>query len=283
MVTVATDGTGQFTTIQGAVSSVEAGTTPIRIDVKPGTYTENLTISRSNVTICGQDPKTTIISYAVSGSSEAAATRVSGNHFAAVNVTFENSSALGSAQAIALLASGTQQQFYNCRFVSYQDTLYTKSGSQYFKNCYVQGNTDYIFGAATAVLESCSIVNVSAGTAVTAPNTAASTTYGIVIVDGTLTATSNVSAGSVALGRPWGASGSTTYLNSYLGSHISAVGWVAMSGNAVSGARFAEYKSTGPGANPSQRAKGSVELTDAQAAQYTLSNIFGGWVPTFSQ
>lgn len=283
VITVAADGSGQFSTVQSAVNSIAAGTTPVRIDLKPGTYTENLTISRQNITLCGQDPMTTVITYTVSGSSEATATRVSGNGFAAVNVTFENSSALGSGQAVALLASGTQQQFYNCRFVSYQDTLYTKSGSQYFKNCYVQGNTDYVFGAATAVLDNCSIYTISGGTAVTAPNTAASTTYGIVFLGGSLTAASTVSAGSQALGRPWGAAGSTTYLNTTLGAHISTVGWVAFNTNTVAGARFAEYKTTGPGAHPTQRAAGSSQLTDTQAAQYTIANIFGGWVPTFSQ
>jgi pectin methylesterase-like acyl-CoA thioesterase len=283
-ITVAADGSGQFPSVQAAVNSIASGTTPIRIDIKPGTYTENLTIgNRANITLCGQDAMTTIVTFAASGSSEATATRVSGNNFAAANITFENSSPLGSGQAVALLASGNQQQFLNCRFVSYQDTLYTKSGSQYFKNCYVQGNTDYVFGAGTAVLDNCTIYNVSGGTAVTAPNTASATAYGIVFLGGTLTAASTVSAGSVALGRPWGATGSTTYLNTSLGAHISAVGWVPFGTTPVAGARFAEYKSTGAGSHPTMRAAGTTQLTDTQAAQYTIANILNGWVPSFSQ
>jgi pectin methylesterase-like acyl-CoA thioesterase len=284
VLTVAADRSGQFATVQAALSSIASGSSPVRIDIAPGTYKENLTIAnRTNIALCGRDPMATIITFAMSGSSEATATRVSANSFSAENITFENSSPLGSGQAVALLASGAQQQFRNCRFVSFQDTLYTKSGSQYFKNCYVQGNTDYVFGAATAILDNCSIYNVSGGTAVTAPNTAAATPYGIVFLGGSLTAASSVQAGSVALGRPWGAAGSTTYLNVSLGSHISAVGWVPFGNTPVAGARFAEYKSTGPGAHPNMRAAGTTQLTDAQAAQYTIATIFGGWVPSFSQ
>jgi pectinesterase len=182
---------------------------------------------------------------------------------------------------VALNATGQRQQYLNCRFVGYQDTLYTHSGSQYFRNCYVQGNTDYVFGGATAVLDNCEVRNVEGGSAVAAPNTDIGVPYGIVFLGGKFTAASGVSSKSVGLGRPWGADGAAAYLHVDLGAHIVAAGFVPMSDNQPENARFHEYQSTGAGANASARP--AYQLTSSQAASYTTATIFGGWTPSYSQ
>ena len=206
---------------------------------------------------------------------------VSANDFSATQLTIQNGYGTGS-QAVALRTTGQRQQFNNCRFVGYQDTLYTHSGTQYFRNCYVQGNTDYVFGGATAVLQDCEARNVAGGSAVTAPSTAASTAYGIVFLGGHFTAASGVNSSSVALGRPWGADGAAAFLNCALDAHILAAGFTSMSGNDPANARFREYQSTGAGANASGRA--SYQMTASAAANYTIANIFGGaWTPSYSQ
>ena len=212
-ITVAKDGSGQFTTVQAAVNSIASGSaTHIRIDIKAGTYTEKVTIaSRSNLCLVGISNTTTILSYndsnaSVGSTSGSASVFVSANDFSAANLTIQNSYGSGS-QAVALRTTGQRQQFLNCRFVGYQDTLYTHNGSQYFRNCYVQGNTDYVFGGATAVLENCEARNVEGGSAVTAPNTDIGAPYGIVFLGGKFTAVSSVQANSVAMGRPWGVDG----------------------------------------------------------------------------
>lgn len=286
-ITVAKDGSGQFSTVQAAVDSISSGSTAhIRIDIKAGTYTEKLTIaSRTNLCLVGASTTTTILSYgdsnaAVGSTSGSASVYISANDFSAANLTIQNTYGSGS-QAVALRTTGQRQQFLNCRFVGYQDTLYTHNGSQYFRDCYVQGNTDYVFGGATAVLQNCEVRNVEGGYAVAAPNTDASTAYGIVFLGGQFTAASEVTANSVALGRPWGADGFAAFLNVNLGSHIPAAGFVAMSGNEPQNARFHEYGSTGAGANTSSRS--SYQLTASQAASYTIANIFGSWTPTYSQ
>ena len=286
-ITVAKDGSGQFTTVQAAVNSIASGSSAhIRIDIKAGTYTEKLTIaSRTNLCMVGASATTTILSYgddnvAAGGTSASASVAISANDFSAANLTFQNSFGSGS-QAVALHTTGLRQQFLNCRFVGYQDTLYTHSGSQYIRDCYVQGNTDYVFGGATAVLQNCEVRNVAGGSATTAPNTALATAYGIVFLGGKFTAASGVAASSVALGRPWGADGFAAFLNADLGAHIAAAGFVVMSTNQPQAARFHEYGSTGAGANTSSRS--SYQLTASQAAAYTLANIFGSWTPTYSQ
>ncbi|HEY5284355.1 MAG TPA: pectinesterase family protein, partial [Polyangia bacterium] len=232
-ITVAKDGSGQFTTVQAAVNSIASGSsTHTRIDIKAGTYTEKLTIaSRTNLCMVGESATTTILSFGDSnasagGTAVSASVTISANDFSAANLTFQNSFGSGS-QAVALRTTGQRQQFLNCRFVGYQDTLYTHSGTQYFRNCYVQGNTDYVFGGATAVLQNCEVRNVEGGSATCAPNTDIGTAYGIVFLGGKFTAVSGVK--SVALGRPWGAAGFAAFLNVDLGAHIAAAGFVAMS------------------------------------------------------
>lgn len=277
---------GDFTSVQAAIDSIPSGNSPTRIDIGPGTYTEKITIaSRSNLCLVGEDPMTTILSYnhsnaSVGSTSGSASVHVSADDFSAAHLTIENSYGSGS-QAVALRLTGDRQQFYDCRFVGYQDTLYTHEGSQYFRDCYVQGNTDYVFGHATAILQNCEARNVEGGSAVVAPNTELSQSYGIIFLGGRFTAVSSIKSDSVALGRPWGQDGAAAYLNVELGAHIASEGFVEMSGNNPLNARFREYGSTGPGASPD--AHPSYQMNATEAANYTVANVFMGWVPSYSQ
>jgi Pectinesterase len=137
--------------------------------------------------------------------------------------------------------------------------------------------------AATAVFDNCTVKNVGGGTAATAPNTDQAVPYGLVFLGGQLTADASVKAGSVALGRNWGAYGAAAFLRTTLGAHISGVGWSPMGENTLDTARFSEYKTTGPGATLNSRASQSKQLNDQQSANYTLATIFGAWVPSFSK
>jgi pectin methylesterase-like acyl-CoA thioesterase len=285
-ITVAKDGSGQFDKVQAAVDSISNGSSePIRIDIKAGTYTEKLTIaSRTNLCLVGEDATQSILTYndsnaKVGSTSGSASVLVSANDFSATQLTFQNSYGSGS-QAVALRTTGQRQQFLKCRFVGYQDTLYVHEGTQYFRDCYVQGNTDYVFGHATAILENCEVRNVEKGSAVAAPNTDAGTAYGIVFLGGHFTATPGISG--VALARPWGAEGAAAFLKATLDGHISSAGFTSMSGNDPANARFGEYQSTGAGANASARS--SYQMSDSEAANYTISKIYGGaWTPSYSQ
>jgi pectinesterase len=286
-ITVAKDGSGQFTTVGAAINSIASGSsTHVRIDIKAGTYTEKLTIaSRTNLCLVGASNTTTILSYGdssatVGSTSGSASVLISANDFSAANLTIQNSYGTGS-QAVALRTTGQRQQFLNCRFVGYQDTLYTHSGTQYFRDCYVQGNTDYVFGGATAVLENCEVRNVEGGSATSAPNTDIGTAYGIVYLGGKFTAASGVKANSVGLGRPWGADGAATFIRADLGAHIASAGFVPMSNNQPENARFHEYQSTGSGANAAARS--SYQLSASQAASYTVATVLAGWTPSYSQ
>ena len=297
VVTVAPSG-ASFTSVQAALNSLsKTNTTPTQIRIAPGTYKEKLSIQVPNITLCGQTGKasSTILTYSDNantsngnggtlGTTGGASTNLSSNNVSVENITFANSTPLGGSQAVALLVSGNQVQFRNCRFLSFQDTLYVRKAKQYFKDCYVEGTVDFIFGDATAVFDNCTVKSVSGGgTAATAPNTDQAVPYGLVFLGGQLTADTSVKAGSVALGRNWGAYGAAAYLRTTLGAHISGVGWSPMGSNTLDTARFSEYKTTGPGATPSSRASQSKQLTDQQSSNYTLATIFGAWVPSFSK
>ncbi len=108
----------------------------------------------------------------------------------------------------------------------------------------------------------------------------------LVFLGGQLTASASISAGSMALGRNWGAYGAAAFLHTQLGAHIKPVGWLAMGSNTLDTARFSEFQTTGPGASASAlaaRASQSKQLTTQDAANYTLTKIFGAWVPSYSK
>ncbi|WP_434045795.1 MULTISPECIES: pectinesterase family protein [Sorangium] len=295
LIEVNRDGTGDFTTIQAAINSVaRSNTTPTILRIAPGTYSEKLIVDRPHVTLCGQpgQAEATVLTYGDSattpngaggelGTSGSFSVNISASDVSAENITIANSTGPG-VQAVALLVSGSRVQFRRCRFLGYQDTLYVKNGTQYFRDCHIEGSVDFIFGGATAVFEGCTIHNVAGGTAITAPSTDEPVPFGIVFLGGRATAVGSVRSGSVALGRNWRPYGSTTYLGTELGAHIAPIGWVRMGDNTLATARFAEHMTTGPGARPSERARESRQLSAAEAASYTVENMLAPWTPTFA-
>lgn len=285
--TISVGSDGMFATVSAALASIPSGSaTPTRVDISAGIYQEKLTIEeRANVCVVGAGKDDTVLTWSdshstVNSTSGSASVHVSATNFSAFGLTFRNGFGSGS-QAVALLADGERQQFRDCNFVGYQDTLYVKSGSQYFRSCYVQGNTDYVFGQARAVLQDCQARSVDKGSAVAAPNTDSSQPFGIVFLGGNFSyIPSKVGTGTTALGRPWGVAGAAAYLNVFLDAHISSAGFTDMSGHQPQDARFREYHSTGPGADASARM--SYQMADEEAQTYTVSNVLGGWMPFYS-
>ncbi|KYF89576.1 hypothetical protein BE20_00570 [Sorangium cellulosum] len=295
LVEVNRDGSGDFTSVQAAINSVaRSNTTPTVIRIAPGTYTEKLVVDRPHLTLCGRagQAETTVLTYRDSastsngaggtlGTSGSFSVNISASDVSVENITFANSTGPG-IQAVALLVSGSRVQFRRCRALGYQDTLYVKNGTQYFRDCYIEGSVDFIFGGATAVFENCTMHNAAGGTAITAPSTDESIPFGIVFLGGRATAAGSVRSGSVALGRNWRPYGATAYLGTELGAHIAPQGWVRMGDNTLATARFAEHMTTGPGAKPGERAPESRQLSAAEAASYTVESMLAPWRPTFA-
>jgi pectin methylesterase-like acyl-CoA thioesterase len=290
---VAKDGSGNYTTIQKAINKVtNSSSTRTLIFIKNGTYNEKVDVpaTKTNVSLVGENVDSVIITYNdYSGKTTSISTATSYTlaaeavGFYAENLTIKNSSG-DVGQAVALLTSGDQQAYKNCKIYGFQDTYYALKGRQYNLNCYVEGATDFIFGNSTSVFDSCTINCVSGGQYISAPSDAQLISYtsskdtiyhGLLFNKSSITANSDVDASSYYLGRTWAVPGSSIYKNCTLGSHINSVGWYDWNGTK---GRYGEYKSVdsnGSLVDVSGRADWSVQLSDEYATNYyNLDSFF---------
>lgn len=292
-IVVAKTGARDFSTVQEALDAVPAGnTTPYVIFIKKGIYKEPLVVDarKSFVVLLGEDKDSTVLTYDNHAGTHlpngdtlntwtCASTVVYANDFSASNLTFSNTAGFTAGQAVGLRIEGNRAIITNCNIVGNQDILFL-SGSgvkHYFRDCYIEGTTDFIFGAATAVFKNCHI-HSKKNSHVTAASTNSIIPYGFVFFDCKLTADTSIN--KVSLGRPWSPTASVTYINCWMDKHIIAEGWNNWKNPANElTARFAEYNSTGPGASAEQRVKWSKQLTEEEAKKYTIENIFGSWNP----
>lgn len=288
--TVSKDGTGDFTTLTEVMKVCKAFPDQrITIRIKPGIYNEKVEVFSwtTKISWIGENPETTIISFDDYSGKGAINTftsytvKILGNDFYAENLTFENSAG-PVGQAVALHVEADRCVFRNCRFIGNQDTIYTggENSRHYFKDCYIEGTTDFIFGAATAVFDHCAI-HSKKNSYVTAASTPEGKRFGYVFFNCTLTASPE--ATKVYLGRPWRNFAKTVFVNCELGSHIRSEGWHNWSKpEAEKTAFYAEYKSTGSGANPATRAPWSYQLTEDEVKRYSVNTILSGsdqWIP----
>ncbi len=303
------NGSGSFTTIQAAINAAPSGqTTPYVIFIKKGKYREVVTIPSSKpfIQLIGESMAETIISYdnysgkpnpagSTYGTSTSATVFVSASDCMLMNLSIENATGYGvdanaippapgdGPQALALNVSADRVVFYNCRFNGGQDTLFAGGGAgkrNYFKNCYIDGNTDFIFGDATVIFDTCVIyprtrLDKGTGGYVTAANTKARSGYGYVFRDCKLS--KNRGSTNYTLGRPWqsgsgGTYNKTVFLNTSMGSNISAVGWSVFDANTTPATvLYAEYNSTHYDASAvdvSKRISWSYQLSASEAAKY---------------
>lgn len=310
MMLVSPDKTADFQTIQQAVDSLpKDNPTPAVIHLAPGIYREKLIVDRPNVTLLGENAEKTVITWGDGakkrmpdgtemGTFRSYSVHILGNDFHAENITFENTAGPGSlaGQAVAVGVDADRAIFRSCRFLGHQDTLFTGSKPpkmglsdpeyektrlrQYFENCYICGDIDFIFGSSATVFQSCKIHSVSRGY-VTAASTPKDQRYGYVFRGCTLTGDSGEA--TVFLGRPWRDFAKTVYIGCTLGAHIKPEGWNDWNKkDAVENTVFyAEFGSTGPG-SAGKRAPWAKQLTEEQAAQLTAETVLAGndaWNP----
>jgi pectinesterase len=303
---VSNDVSANYTNLQAAINAApDNGTMPFRISIKPGLYEGQFIVPKEkhNIQFLGLDATNTIVTYSLNVTQANAATNlrfkgtgmiVLGDDFRADNITFQNTSG-DHGQALALRVDGDRAVFHGCRMLGWQDTLMINNGRQYFTNCHVEGRVDFIYGSAAAVFDRCEIHSKNGGH-VTAANTPANHPFGFVFQNCILTGDPNpwISPSGIPantnsppladLGRPWRPYASVTYLNCEMGAHIKPEGWNNWRNptNELT-ARYAEFNSTGPGANPYQRFKWTRQLTQAEAEKITVDTVLGGndhWDPT---
>jgi len=288
---VSKNGNGDFKTVQEAINAVpDFRKNRTTIYIKVGVYKEKLVLpaSKTNVAFIGEDLGKTVLTYddfaskknrfgEEVGTTGSTSFYIFGDGFTAENITFENSAG-PVGQAVAVRIDGDRVAFKNCRFLGFQDTLYPHGDQsrQYYRECYIEGTVDFIFGWSTAVFEDCTVYCKEHGY-ITAPATLEETEFGFVFLNCKITG--NAPEASFYLGRPWRPYGKSVFINCELGDHIKPEGWHNWGDKQKEKtAYFAEHTNVGPGAKTEERVLWSHQLSAGEAQKYTPENILGEWV-----
>jgi pectinesterase len=298
-ITVATDGSGNYTTIQAALSAASSGTV---ISIKKGTYKGQLSIASGKSGITFQGATGVATDVVITGKVPQSASSASGSATVlnlAKNTTFKNLTIANTygtgSQALAIYMGADRQIYNNVRFLGHQDTLLSWTGSssttvrQYVYNSYIEGDVDFIYGNGTLVIDKSTIKSLDRSSSnngyITAAATYSNNPYGILITRSTLTSTA--AAQTVALGRCWhaggaaNATGQVLYRDSVIGAHIRQAGaWQDMSGFSWKTCRFNEYNNSGPGKTNGTGDR--PQMSASTAANYTSQKYLAGsdgWNP----
>lgn len=333
---VAIDGSGDFTTIQAAIDAIPADNAkPMTIHIKNGVYKEKIRLEKPYVTLIGEDKDRTIITYddhankrfpngELYGTFNSYTILFGAHNITAINLSFVNSAGrMGRVgQALAAYVDGDRTSFYSCRFLGHQDTLFTGplpkkpiQGSsfggprdseergqirQYYEDCYIEGDVDFIFGSATAVFNRCDIFSLTRDTEqpqgeqptqrkvhgwITAASTGEHVEFGYVFIHCQLK--SDAPAQSYYLGRPWRNHAKSVFISCWLGEHIIEEGWHNWNKpEAERTVQYGEYNSSGPGAANDKRCSWSRVMNAEEAARFTISTILSGkdgWHPEVNE
>ena len=230
---------------------------------------------------------------------------VTGDNVEVENLTIRNDAGDGSVvgQAVAVYAAGDRGMWRNCRMIAAQDTLFCGPtmpkvakdalprlipegvisvgdcplvlGRQYFEDCWIQGDVDFIFGPYRCWFERCTLYMNRRGGWYTAANTPESAPYGMVFHRCRLTG--ECSEGEAYLGRPWRAYARTVFLHCEMDECVSPQGFADWEGGCSITDRCGEYGTTGARADQSRRHPKQKRLTDAEAAVLTIPEVLGGY------
>ncbi|RDG37008.1 hypothetical protein DVH02_16920 [Streptomyces corynorhini] len=298
----------EYATVQAAVDAVPAGNTAqVTISIAPGTYREQVRVPASKPHLLfrgtGRDRSGTVIVYDTpneyGGSNASATVLIAASDVTARNLTFVNdfdeaAHDLSAEQALAMKTTGDRIVFENTAFKGNQDTLMTDSPALnrisrvYVRDAYIEGDVDFLYGRATTVVERSVIRALSRGSDtnngyITAASTWKENPYGFLITGSRVV--SDAPAGTVHLGRPWHPGGEpdavaqVLFRDTELPAAVKSAPWTDMSGFSWKDARFAEYRTYGPG---SAVTPDRPRLTDAEAAGRRVADYLrgtDGWAP----
>jgi polygalacturonase len=300
--TVAHDGSADFRTIQEAIDALPLSGGDV--DVKPGIYREVVTIRKPHVHLRGEvtsETETAIVfdntSPKSGGTFNSATVFVEAADVSIDHLTISNDAGSGKGQAVALAVIGDRAVFRNLRLLGAQDTLFAASqycygdygpcvpARQHFKDCYIAGNVDFIFGDSKAVFDHCELHAIAGNNVMYTAQSKhyASQPSGYIFDRCRLTA--DPGAGNISLGRPWRPHATVVFLNAEIEAPVIPAGWTEWPRFGIPSlpvAYYAEFHSTGPGANPSKRDSYSHQLTAGQAEKWSAQIFLAGsdgWRP----
>jgi pectinesterase len=303
-----------------SVAPISSGSV-YRVLIRRGTWREKLTIDRPNVQLVGEERAQSILVGDASagtiapdgqpwGTRHSATLTIAAPGFRAEDLTIVNDFDYAGAAmrqetrlqavALAIVAGADRTNLERVTITGFQDTFLVDAGRTLLQMCDIRGHIDFIFGAGTAYFELCNVhtrrrerrnTHIPVGY-ITAPSTLRENAYGLVFDRCLLTKDAEVSAGSVALGRPWRpggnpeAVGQSVFLDCWMDDHIDPAGWHRMRYTDHEGkrrdaepdeARFFEYRSRGPGAQSSSAAR--RVLSSGEAAVFARDRVLRDWQP----
>ncbi|KAF8018315.1 hypothetical protein BT93_H3264 [Corymbia citriodora subsp. variegata] len=288
-------GQGQFTTVQQAIDSVPAENSIwTHILVKPGIYKEKVMIpgNKPCIVLVGNSASDTVIEWGDGGIVNQSATfTLYAENFKARNILFKNTynemtqrgdgSSIKPASAFQITTD--KVSFYQCGFISVQDTLTDFQGRHYFDSCYIEGAVDFIWGNGQSIYKGCKInatTDILGGSPgyITAQGRDSATDNGGYIFD----QCSVVGNGPIYLGRAYRQYSRVVFNKADLSNVVVPEGWDPWKYAGQEGTiTYAENQCTGPGVDMSKRVEWEKTLSDEELRQLTDANIFinqDGWL-----
>ncbi|KAL0374636.1 UNVERIFIED_CONTAM: putative pectinesterase/pectinesterase inhibitor 12 [Sesamum radiatum] len=304
LLTVAADGSGNFTTVSDAINFAPNNSMDrIIIYIREGVYQENVEIPswKPNIVLLGDGSDVTVITGNRSVADgwttfRSATVAVSGEGFLARDITFENTAGPQKHQAVALRINADLAAVYRCTITGYQDTLYVHSFRQFYRECDIYGTIDYIFGNAAVVFQGCNVISrmpmPGQFTVITAQSRdSPDEDTGMSLQNCSILATddlySNSSTVKSYLGRPWRNYSRTVYLESYIDDFIAPEGWTNWVGDqGLDTLYYGEYENYGPGSSTDNRVSwsGYHVMDYYDASNFTVSQFITGeeWLDSTS-
>ncbi|WP_342710091.1 pectinesterase family protein [Bradyrhizobium sp. B124] len=282
-----------YHSVQAAIDALPAQGGDIQI--APGIYREKVKVVKSGVHLkaTGKRPDDTVVVYGdgainVGGTAHSATMDASGDDFRLDNLTIQNDYALNPAnpasQAVALSVTGDRDVVTRVRLLGAQDTLFAGKGPngrmsrQYFSDCYIEGHVDFIFGNAKAYFRHCELHGIANQAVVYTAQSKGTPDEDSAYVFDHCRLTADPAARYVALGRAWRSYAAVIFLATKMDAPVIAEGWREWTPgktNTLTTAYYAEYKSSGIGSNSAGREPHSHQLSDSEAAKWSLRAFFG--------
>ncbi|KAG2316857.1 hypothetical protein Bca4012_067760 [Brassica carinata] len=290
-----------YKTVQEAVDAAPESNGDVRfvIRIREGVYEETVRVpfEKRNVVFIGDGMGKTVITGSLNVGQpgmttyNSATVGVLGDGFMARDLTIENTAGAEAHQAVAFRSDSDFSILENCEFLGNQDTLYAHSLRQFYKQCRIQGNVDFIFGNSAAFFQDCNILIASkhsklgggANNVITAHGRIdPSQSTGFVFLNCSINGTeeymkefqANPKKHTNYLGRPWKEFSRTVFVNCNLESLVSPDGWMPWSGDfALKTLYYGEYMNTGPGSVRSKRVPWSSEIPEKHVGVYSVANF----------
>lgn len=199
-------------------------------------------------------------------------------------------------RACVIFIEADQSEFKDCQFLSSQDTMFTGNNTEhtYFKNCVIEGTTDYICGDGSAVFDGCTLSmygygdKAASGSIIVASKALSQLGYLFNNCKVVKTSYPGINNGitKTYFARPWRADSKVVFLNTEVedANTIAPAGFTSMSNVTPAKAKYYEYNThlaDGTKVSTSSRAAGVNKMTDEEASEVKLEDYFEGWTPAY--